>query len=405
MNAIRCTMDYSESLSKRAQSLAPSGIRKFFDLLGDRKDVVGLTVGQPDFQTPWHIRQAGIESLEDGKTFYTSNSGLPALREEISKYLLRRFALKYDPASELIVTVGGSEAIDVALRAVIDPGDEVIIPQPAFVCYGPLVTMAGGVPVYIDTREEDLFKLTPDALIGAITPKTKMLILPYPNNPTGAIMEREDLEAIARVLRKTDIYVLSDEIYAEMTYTGKRGPGASSHVSIAGIDGMRERTVIVNGFSKAYAMTGWRMGYTAAPAPVTKQMLKLHQYGIMCAPTTAQFASIEALRNGDQDIAEMTAEYDRRRRYITDGLRKFGIPVFEPQGAFYVFPKIGVFGLSSDEFCERLLYEHKAAIIPGTAFGACGEGFARISYAYSVKHISEALRRIGEFTNTLKLQG
>ena len=395
-------MEYSKLLSKRAQALAPSGIRKFFDLLSDRKDVIGLTVGQPDFETPWHIRRVGIESLQDGKTFYTSNSGLPKLREELSAYLDRRFALRYDPKKELIVTVGGSEAIDVALRAIIDEGDEVIVPQPAFVCYGPLVSMAGGVPVYVKTEEKDGFKLTPEALSAALSPKTKLLVLPFPNNPTGAVMTREDLEKIAEVLRPTNVLILSDEIYAEMTYTGQKGPGQSAHTSVATLPGMRERTVVVGGFSKSYAMTGWRIGYTAAPAPITGQMLKIHQYGIMCAPTTAQYAAIEALRNGDGDIAEMTAEYNRRRRYIVDGLRKIGIPTFEPEGAFYVFPQIGVFGLSSEEFCRRLLEEHGAAIVPGTAFGECGEGFARISYAYSVQHITEALRRIGAFVERLK---
>ena len=307
-------MDYSKTLSKRAQALEPSGIRKFFDLLADRKDVVGLTVGQPDFQTPWHIRRAGIESLQDGKTYYTSNSGLPKLREELSAYLDRRFALRYDAKKELIVTVGGSEAIDIAFRAVLDEGDEVIVPQPAFVCYGPLVKMAGGVPVYVDTKEKDAFKLTPDALKSALSPKTNLLVLPFPTNPTGAVMTREDLEKIAEVLRPTNVMILSDEIYAEMTYTSAKGPGASSHVSIATLPGMRERTVVVGGFSKSYAMTGWRIGYTAAPEPVTRQMLKIHQYGIMCAPTTAQYAAIEALKNGDSEIAAMTAEYDRRRR-------------------------------------------------------------------------------------------
>lgn len=395
-------MDYSKVLSSRAVSLKPSGIRKFFDLLGDMNDVVALTVGQPDFETPWHIREAGIESLEDGRTYYTSNSGLPEMREELSKYLYRRFGLKYDSKSELIVTVGGSEAIDITIRALIDPGDEVIIPQPSFVCYGPLVTMAGGVPVFIETKEKDNFKLTPEALRAAITKKTKLLVLPFPNNPTGAVMRREDLVKIAEVLDGTDIMVLSDEIYAEMTYGKKDSSSDSAHVSIASIDGMRERTVVVNGFSKAYAMTGWRLGYTAAPVEITRQMLKIHQYGIMCAPTTGQYAAIEALKNGDGDIENMTAEYDRRRRYLVNGLRKMGIPVFEPEGAFYVFPNIGVFGLKSDDFCERLLYDYKVAIVPGTAFGDCGEGFARISYAYSMKHIGMALERMGRFVSDLK---
>lgn len=389
-------MDYSKLLSKKAQELKPSGIRKFFDLLDGMTDVVALTVGQPDFVTPWHIREAGITSLEQGKTYYTSNSGLIEMRKEISKYLNRRFSLSYDPENEIIVTVGGSEAIDIALRAVLNEGDEVIIPNPCFVCYDPLVTMAGGVPVNIVTEEKDNFKLTKEKLLKAITPKTKLLIVPFPNNPTGAIMTKDELEEIAEVLRGTDIMVLSDEIYAEMTYGGKK------HVSIASLPGMAERTIVVNGFSKAYAMTGWRMGYTAAPKEITKQMLKLHQYAIMSAPTTSQFAAIEALKNGDEDIEYMVGEYDMRRRYLVDGLRELGIPCFEPEGAFYVFPNVGVFGMSSDEFCERLLYEGKVVIVPGTAFGECGEGFARISYAYSLEHIKEALERIKVFVSKLK---
>ncbi len=389
-------MDYSKILSAKSQSLKPSGIRKFFDMLGGMDDVVALTVGQPDFVTPWHIREAGIESLEMGKTYYTSNSGLLEMRNEISNYLKRRFDLSYDPEHEIVVTVGGSEAIDMTMRALIDPGDEVIIPTPCFVCYDPLCRMADGVPVSVVTEEKDNFKLTPEKLRAAITPKTKLLIMPFPNNPTGAVMTYEDLEKIAEVLRDTDIMVLSDEIYAEMTYGGKK------HVSIASLPGMRERTIVVNGFSKAYAMTGWRMGYTAAPAPVTEQILKLHQFGIMCAPTTSQFAAIEALKNGDDDIFKMTGEYDYRRRFLVNGLRKIGIPCFEPEGAFYVFPNIGVFGMPSDEFCERLLYEARVAIVPGTAFGECGEGFARISYAYSLNHIAQALERISNFIDALK---
>lgn len=387
--------DYSELLSARAQALKPSGIRRFFDMLGGMDDVISLTVGQPDFVTPWHIREAGIESLEQGKTYYTSNSGLEVMRNEITAYLSRRFGLEYDP-SEIIVTVGGSEAIDIAMRAILNPGDEVIIPTPCFVCYEPLARMADSVPVTVVTEEKDGFRLTPEKLRAAITDRTKLLVMPFPNNPTGAIMKKEELEAIADVIRDTDILILSDEIYAEMTYTGGR------HVSIASLPGMRERTVVVNGFSKAYAMTGWRMGYTAAPAPITKQMLKLHQFAIMCAPTTSQFAATEALKNGDPDIEMMTGEYDMRRRFLVDGLRKMGIPCFEPEGAFYVFPNIGVFGLSSEKFCERLLYEGKVAIVPGTAFGDCGEGFARISYAYSLKHLSEALSRIKAFVEVLR---
>ena len=387
-------MDYSKILSSTVQDIKPSGIRKFFDLLENMQGVVALTVGQPDFITPWHIRVAAIESLENGKTYYTSNSGTLELRQEISAYMNRRYDLTYDPKSEVIVTVGGSEAIDIAMRAVIAPGDEVIIPQPAFVCYGPICELAGGKPVYLNTKEENKFKLTADELKSVITPKTKMLVLPYPNNPTGAIMTREDLEAIAEVLRGTDIMILSDEIYCELTY-------GREHVSIASLDGMRERTIIASGFSKTYAMTGWRLGYTLAPSEITKQMLKIHQYAIMCAPTTSQYAAVEAMRNGDADVDMMRAEYNRRRRYIVGGLRAIGIDCFDPEGAFYVYPNISKFGLSSEEFCERLLQEEKAAIVPGTAFGECGEGFARISYAYSVEHIAKALDRIERFVKKL----
>lgn len=389
-------IDYDSVLSPTAASLPQSAIRKFFDLLSTMDNVVGLTVGQPDFPTPWHVRKAGIESLERSKTYYTSNSGTLELRAAISDYLLRRFGIApYDPEKEIIVTVGGSEAIDISMRAVLVPGDEVIIPNPAFVCYEPLVRMTGATPVIINTRLEDKFKLTPEALKAAITPRTKLLVLPYPNNPTGAIMTAEELEGIAQVLRDTNILILSDEIYAEMTF-GKR------HTSIVNIPGMRERTILVSGFSKAYAMTGWRLGYLCAPRELTKHILKLHQYAIMCAPTTSQFAAVEAMQNGDSDVEEMVAEYDRRRRYIYDGLQKIGLEVFEPEGAFYIWPKIGDFGLSSEEFCERLLYEKKCAIVPGNAFGSCGEGFARISYAYSVKHITTALERIGEFVEELR---
>ena len=388
-------IDYSSVLSRTVVGLKKSGIRKFFDLLNDEsmKDVVGLTVGQPDFVTPWHIREAGIESLQKGKTYYTGNAGTEELRAEIAKYLERRFDLHYEPA-ETLVTVGGSEAIDLAIRAIVEPGDEVIIPTPTFVCYEPIVRMMGGVPVIVNTKIENEFKLTREQLEAAITPRTKMLVLPYPNNPTGAILTREELEEIAAPLRDTNIVILSDEIYAEMTYSGK-------HCSIATLDGMRERTILASGFSKSYAMTGWRMGYLAAPLPLLEQMLKIHQYAIMCAPTTSQFAAVEALKNGDEDIAMMVGEYDRRRRYILEGLRRIGIDCFEPQGAFYIFPDIRRFGLSSDEFCNRLLYEHKCAIVPGTAFGESGEGFARISYAYSIKHITKALERIEAFVKTL----
>ncbi len=388
-------INYEKVLSEKAKGLKPSGIRKFFDMLDEIKGVIALTVGQPDFVTPWHIRDKAIKSLEDGETYYTSNSGLFTLREEISKYLSRRFGIEYDPKNEIIVTIGGSEGIDLAIRAIVNSGDEVIIPTPSFVCYGPMTEMAGGVPVFISTYEKDKFKLTADALRAAITPKTKLLVLPFPNNPTGAIMTKEDLEDIAVVLRDTDIMVISDEIYAEMTYGGKK------HVSFASIEGMRERTVVVNGFSKAYAMTGWRMGYVVAPREVVAQMYKIHQYAIMCAPTTSQFAAIEALRNGDTDIKNMTEEYDRRRKLIVGGLRNIGIPCFKPEGAFYVYPNIGGFGMSSEEFCERLLYEEKVAIVPGTAFGKCGEGFARISYAYSVKHITAALQKIENFVKKI----
>ena len=387
-------IDYSKVLSQTVVETPKSGIRKFFDLMSTMNDVVGLTVGEPDFQTPWHIREAGIQSLEKGRTYYTANAGLMELRSEIANYMSRRFNVSYNSTSEVIVTVGGSEAIDIAFRSVIETGDEVIIPTPSFVCYAPLVRIAGGVPVILETKFEDKFKINPEALKAAITPKTKMLVLPYPNNPTGAIMTKEELEDIAEILRDTNILILSDEIYAEMTYTG-------SHCSIASLDGMWERTIIASGFSKAYAMTGWRLGYICAPAPLTEQMLKIHQYGIMSSPTTSQFAAIEALKNGDVDIKMMVDEYNRRRRYIFNGLKSIGIEAFEPEGAFYIFPKIGDFGLSGEEFCNKLLYEYKCAIVPGNAFGKSGEGFARISYAYSIKHITQALERIEAFVKTL----
>jgi len=389
-------IDYSSVLSKTVVDLKKSGIRKFFDLLNDEsmKDVVGLTVGQPDFVTPWHIREAGIESLQKGKTYYSPNAGFTELQLEISRYLERRFSLRYKP-SQTIVTVGGSEAIDLAIRAVIEAGDEVIIPTPSFVCYEPIVRMMGGVPVIVETKFEEKFKLTPKALKAAMTPRTKMLVLPFPNNPTGAILTKSELEELAALVRDTNIVILADEIYAEMTY-------GQNHTSIATLDGMWERTILVNGFSKAYAMTGWRLGFLAAPDPITEQMLKIHQYAIMCAPTTSQLAAVEALRNGDEDIQMMVEEYNRRRRYIYEGLKKIGIDSFEPEGAFYIFPDLRKFGLSSDEFCNRLLYEQRCAIVPGTAFGQGGEGFARISYAYSVKHITEALSRIEKFVKTLQ---
>ncbi len=383
-------LDYSKILSETVQDIKPSGIRKFFDLLTGRDDVIGLTVGQPDFVTPWHIRVAAIESLEKGKTYYTSNSGTIELRTAVSTYMSRRFGVDYDPKTEVIMTVGGSEAIDITMRALISPGDEVIIVQPAFVCYAPICEMCGGVPVLVNTKEENRFKLTADELKAAITPKTKLLVLPYPNNPTGAIMTKEDLEPIAGILRDTNIMVLSDEIYCELTY-------GRDHVTIASLEGMRERTVIASGFSKAYAMTGWRLGYTLAPEEVTRQMLKIHQYAIMCAPTASQYAAIDALENGDEDVRMMRDEYNRRRLYMVGVLREIGIDVFDPEGAFYVFPNISKFGMSSEEFCKRLLDEQGVAIVPGTAFGESGEGYARVSYAYSVSHIAKALERIKNF--------
>ena len=388
-------LDYEKMLNKTVRDMKPSGIRKFFDMLSGMQDVVALTVGQPDFITPWHIREAAIESIEKGKTYYTSNAGTPELRLEISKYMKRRFNVDYQPQDEIFVTVGGSEAIDVAMRAILSPGDEVILPQPAFVCYEPIASMQGATVVHIDTKLENNFKVTAEEIKNAITDKTKMLILPFPNNPTGAILTREELEEIAEVLRGTDICVLSDEIYAELTY-------GRNHVSIAEIDGMWERTIIASGFAKAYAMTGWRLGYICAPAPLTKQMLKIHQYGIMCAATASQFAAVEALRNGDEDVEYMRGEYNRRRVFLLEGLRNIGIECFEPEGAFYLYPNIGKFGLSSEEFAERLLYEHGCAIVPGTAFGDSGEGFARISYAYSLKHLEQALERIEAFVTKLK---
>ena len=387
-------LDYAKILSENVQEIKPSGIRKFFDLLGDRKDVISLTVGEPDFMTPYHIREAGIESLEKGRTFYTSNNGILELRREICNYLNRRFRLAYEPKTEVIVTVGGSEAIDLTVRALIEPGDEAIIPVPSFVCYGPIVELAHGKPVFIETKEEDNFKLRPEALRAAITPKTKLLILPYPNNPTGAVMTKDELEEIAQILEGTNIMVLSDEIYGELTY-GRR------HTAFATVGNMWERTITVSGFSKAYAMTGWRLGYLCAPKELVTQMHKIHQYAIMCAPTTSQLAAIEALKHGDPDIEMMANEYNRRRKYILDGLRKMGIDTFEAEGAFYVFPRIGKFGLSSDDFCQKLLDEKGVAIVPGNAFGDCGEGYARISYAYSVEHITEALKRMRDFIETL----
>lgn len=388
-------MDYEKILSPAVTSIKPSGIRKFFDILDEMNDVISLTVGQPDFDTPWHIREAGINSLEDGRTYYTSNSGLLEFRREVCNYLERRFGLSYVPENEVLCTVGGSEAIDLAMRAILSPGDEVIVVEPSFVCYAPLAKLAGGVPFVINTELRDKFKLTPEKLRAAITPKTKMLVLPYPSNPTGGIMTEEELKEIAAVIKDTNIIVLSDEIYAELTY-GKK------HVSFASLPDMKERTILVSGLSKAYAMTGWRLGYACAPKEIMKQMVKLHQYAIMCAPTTSQYAGIEALKNGDSDIEFMKDSYNGRRRFIHAGLAKIGLESFEPEGAFYIFPNIGKFGMTSDEFCEKLLYSQRVAIVPGTAFGESGEGFARISYAYSIEHIKKALERIELFLNDLK---
>lgn len=384
-------MNYERLLNKTLQQIKPSGIRKFFDIAAEMEDVISLSVGEPDFQTPWHIRQEGIATLEKGRTWYSPNAGFMALREAIADYVQRHNdGLHYDPKTEVVVTVGGSEAIDLMLRALVTPGDEVLIPDPCFVCYEPLTRLAGGVPVMLPTRAEDAFRLTPQVLREAITPRTKLLILPYPNNPTGGIMPREDLEQIAEILRGTDIMVLSDEIYSELTY-------GRQHVSIASLEGMQERTVLVSGFSKAFAMTGWRLGYACGPAPVMQMILKLHQFAIMCAPTTAQYAAIEAMKNGDADVAAMRDEYDMRRRFIVDELNRMGLTCFEPEGAFYVFPSIQATGMTSEEFCTRLLQEKHVAVVPGTAFGESGEGFVRISYCYSLKHITEALHRMAEF--------
>ena len=387
-------IDYSKALSDRVQAMKPSGIRKFFDLAATMKDVISLGVGEPDFETPWQVRRAGIVSLEKGRTFYTSNWGLQQLRDEIANLAFRRYGLQYDTQRSTVVTVGGSEAIDNALRALISTGDEVLIPEPCFVCYTPLTQLAGGVPVIIPTVAEEGFKLTPERLRAAITPRTKALVLPYPNNPTGAIMNRQELEAIADVLRDTNIIVLSDEIYCMLTYQGE-------HVSFAQIDGMRERTIVVDGFSKSYAMTGWRLGWAMGPRELMKSVCKIHQFGIMCAPTTAQFAGIEAIRTGDDDIAHMRSQYDIRRRFLVSELRNMGLDCFEPHGAFYVFPSIKSTGLTSDEFCNRLLQEQRVAVIPGTAFGESGEGHVRISYSYSMAHLQEACRRIRAFLQSL----
>lgn len=384
-------------LSEKVVAIEPSGIRKFFDIVSEMKDAISLGVGEPDFDTPWHVREEGIYSLEKGCTFYTSNAGLKELKIEIAKYLNRRCNVSYDYDKEIIVTVGGSEAIDLALRAMLDPGDEVLIPMPSFVSYLPCVTLADGVPVVIELKEEDEFKLTRQELLDSITDKTKVLILPFPNNPTGAVMTREDLADIVDVIIEKDLYVITDEIYSELTYNGE-------HVTIASFPGMRDRCVLINGFSKSYAMTGWRLGYAAAPALILQQMLKIHQFAIMCAPTTSQYAAVEALRNGDKDVEEMREAYNQRRRFLIKALRDMGIEVFEPFGAFYVFPSIKQFGMTSDEFAEKLLEEEKVAVVPGTAFGACGEGFLRISYAYSIEDLKKALEKIEKFVNRHKKQ-
>ena len=383
-------MNYEKLMNGTLVDMKPSGIRKFFDIAAEMEDVISLSVGEPDFSTPWHIRQEAVRTLEKGRTWYSPNAGFLALREAISNYVQRHSHVTYDPKGEVLVTVGGSEAIDLCFRSLLTPGDEVLIPEPAFVCYDPLTRMAGGIPVPLVTKAEDAFRLRADVVAAAITPKTKLLVLPYPNNPTGAIMPREDLEALAEVLRGTDIMVLSDEIYGELTY-------GREHVSFAAIEGMQERTILVSGFSKAFAMTGWRLGYACGPAPVMKMMTKLHQYGLMCAPTTAQYAAIEAMNNGDEDVEKMRGEYDMRRRYIVDELNKLGLTCFEPEGAFYVFPSIQMTGMTSEEFCETLLKEKHVAVVPGNAFGDSGEGFIRISYCYSIKHITEAIRRMREF--------
>ncbi len=389
-------IDYQKIVNDKIKQVKPSGIRKFFDIAVEMDNVISLSIGEPDFQTPWHIRQAGINSLEKGKTWYSPNRGFIELRREIVNYYKRRFNVSYNADTDVLVTVGGSEAIDLVLRTLIEKGDEVLIPQPAFVCYEPLTYMAGGAPVTIETKVENNFKLTRDELERAVTNKTKLLILPYPNNPTGAIMEREDLEAICDVIIKNDLMVVSDEIYAELTYGGKK------HISIAEIDGMKERTVVISGFSKAFAMTGWRLGYALGPSEIIKQITKLHQYGIMSSPTTAQYAAIEALRNGDNDVSEMKSDYDIRRRLIVGSLNEIGLKCFEPLGAFYTFPCIKSTGLSSDEFATRLVKEKRVAVVPGNAFGECGEGFVRISYAQSLKNIKKALKLIEEFVEEVQ---
>lgn len=391
-------IDYNSVLNKKIKEIKPSGIRKFFDIANEMEDVISLSVGEPDFYTPWHIREEGIYALEKGRTRYTPNRGLIRLRQEICNFVKRKYDIEYQPDTDVLVTVGGSEAIDLCIRSLINEGDEVLIPEPSFVCYVPITRMAGGVPVIIETKAEDMFRLTPEDLEAHITEKTKLLVLPFPNNPTGAVMRREDLEAISKIVIKHNLLVLSDEIYGELTY------GASKHVSFASIAGMKERTIVVNGFSKAYSMTGWRLGFAVGPKEIISPMTKLHQYAIMSAPTMSQYAAIEALSNGDEDIEVMKQEYDMRRRLIVDGLNKLGLSCFEPEGAFYVFPSIKSTGLSSAEFCEKLIYSKHVAVVPGDAFGKSGEGYVRISYSYSIKHISEALERIGSFLEELKAE-
>ena len=382
-------------LSKMVAEMEPSGIRRFFDVASTMDNVISLGVGEPDFDTPWHIRDEGIYSLEKGRTFYTSNAGLKELKIEISKYLDRRFGLSYDYNKEMLVTVGGSEAIDIAMRAMLDPQDEVLIPQPSYVSYVPCCVLANGTPVPIELKAENEFRLTAEELEAAITPKTKLLVMPFPNNPTGAVMEKKDLEAVAEVVKKHDLFVLSDEIYAELTYL-------DNHVSIASIPGMRERTIVINGFSKSHAMTGWRLGYACGPEVIIKQMLKIHQFAIMCAPTTSQYAAVEALRNGDEDVAKMREEYNGRRRYLMHRFQEMGLSCFEPFGAFYVFPCIKEFGMTSEEFATKLLNSQKVAVVPGTAFGDCGEGYLRISYAYSLEDLKKALDRMEIFIQELR---
>ena len=382
-------------LSQTIVNIKPSGIRKFFDIVSEMKDAISLGVGEPDFDTPWHVRDEGIYSLEKGRTFYTSNSGLTELKEEISNYLDRRCHVHYNPKNEIIVTVGGSEGIDIAMRAMLDPGDEVLIPQPSYVSYEPCCLLAGGKPVIIELKAENEFRLTKQELIDAITDKTKLLVLPFPNNPTGAIMEKEDLEAIAEVIIEKDIFVLSDEIYSELSYK-------EDHVSITSLPGMKERTILINGFSKAYAMTGWRLGYACGPKEIIEQMLKIHQFAIMCAPTTSQYAAVEAMRNGDEDVAKMREAYNQRRRYLMHAFKEMNLDCFEPYGAFYVFPCIKEFGMTSEEFATRFLEEEKVAVVPGAAFGDCGEGFLRISYAYSLENLKVALNRMAHFVDRLR---